>query len=139
LVALRQLVEELKVTHVQLELDTLPDLPVFDQLWLGTTWMPTVLTLPLQQVVLVLGSARVYNAQAIEMLLAMFRAFIRFDVQFFTQPEPGLQWLLPDEPLALAHLLAEWQHAHCPPGDECDSFAECQLAYGPPSPLALPT
>ncbi|NML65698.1 hypothetical protein HHL22_10825 [Hymenobacter sp. RP-2-7] len=138
LVTLQQLAEVKKITHVQLELNSLPDLSVFDQIWLATHWMPTVLPLPLQQVVLVLGSARVYNVHAIETLLAALRGLIHFDVQFFAQSEAGLHWLVPD-PAALARLLAEWQPAHNLPGAERDSFAEYPPACGPPSPLALPT
>lgn len=108
LVQLQLLARQLQVSHVLLHLDALPDLPVFDQIWLGTHWMPTVLQLPLQQVVVVLHSARVYNLHAIETLLLAFRLFIKFDVQFFTQLLPGLQWLTNHSP-RLPELLAEWQ------------------------------
>lgn len=108
LVQLHLLAKQLQVRHVLLHLDLLPDLPVFDQIWLGTHWMPTVLQLPLQQVVIALSSARVYNLHAIETLLLAFRVFIKFDVQFFTQSLPGLQWLTNHSP-RLPELLAEWQ------------------------------
>ncbi|MGI4834486.1 MAG: hypothetical protein ACRYFK_13605 [Janthinobacterium lividum] len=139
LLALLQLAQAQQVTHVQLELDALPDLSVFDQIWLGTTWMPKVLPLPLRQVVLVLGSARIYNVHAIETLLMALRTFIRFDVQFFSQPEPGLQWLLASASAQLPRLLAEWQQAYGLPPAGADSFAEPLPAYGSPLPLGLPT
>lgn len=129
LVALQQLAQRLQATHVLLDLSRLPDLPVFDQIWLGAHWLPTTLPLPLQQVVLVLGSERSYNLQAIELLLEAMQGLIRFDVQFFSQPGPGLQWLVGDSP-ELPRLLANWQQAYQLLPAASDSFAEALPAYG---------
>lgn len=107
---LLQLAQQLHVRYVQLELEHLPDLPVYDQLWLSMHWMPKVLALPLERVVVLLQPAQVYNTHAIEMLLAGFRLFIKFDVQFFTQDLPGLQWLTADS-ARLPAIQAEWQAA----------------------------
>lgn len=108
LVQLQLLSRQLRVSHVLLHLDALPDLPVYDQIWLGTHWMPTVLELELRQVVIALSSERVYNLHAIETLLLAFRMFMKCDVQFFTQVLPGLQWLTSNAP-ELPALLLEWQ------------------------------
>lgn len=105
---LRLLAKQQQITTALLDIDALPDLAVYDQIWLGTHWMPGVVQLPLKQVVVVMGSKRVYNQQAIEVLLQAFRLFTRFEVHFFTQPLPGLQWLLGDSP-RLPELLADWQ------------------------------
>lgn len=109
LVQLQLLARQLRVSHLLLHLDALPDLPVYDQIWLGTHWMPTVLELELRQVVIALGSERVYNLHAVETLLLAFRMFMKCDVQFFTQMLPGLQWLTGNAP-ALSALLVEWQN-----------------------------
>lgn len=105
---LKQLARQLQVTTALLDIDSMPDLTVYDQIWLGTHWMPSVVQLPLRQVVVVMGSKRVYNQQAVEMLLQGFRLFTKFDVQFFTHALPGMQYLLRDSP-RLPELLAEWQ------------------------------
>lgn len=110
LVQLQQLALRLQPTAVLLDISDMTDLSVYDQIWLGTHWMPTVLQLPLQHAVVVLGSERVYNMHAIEVLLSAFRLLLKFDVHFFTQPVPGLQWLTDNSP-RLPQLLADWQAA----------------------------
>jgi hypothetical protein len=126
---LSELAAELAVGRVMLELNALPDVPVYDQLWLTTSFMPTVLKLPLKQVVIVLSAKRVYNQHVVEGLLMAVSPFTRFDVQFFRQPEFGLAWLTDDSP-RLPGLLREWAE-HCgamvPAADE---VGEPHVPYG---------
>lgn len=125
LIQLQQLALQLQPTLVLLNISGMADLSVYDQIWLGTHWMPMVLQLPLQHVVVVLGSERVYNMQAIEMLLTAFRLLIRFDVQFFTLAVPGLQWLTSNSP-RLPQLLADWEETF---GAGPGMLAEPQPSY----------
>ena len=121
------LAQRLAVPRVLMDLDALPDISVYDQAWLAAHWVPKAVELPLQQVVIVLSPRRVYNHQVVEGLLFVARPFIRFDVQFFSQPVPGLRWLSDYSPL-LPGLLAEWDTAFGPAGP--GGVAEPKPRYG---------
>jgi hypothetical protein len=108
------LAQRLGVRNCLLEMDTLPDLSAYDQIWLGINWLPEVFQLPLQQVVFTIKPQRVYHQAAIDSLLALARPFIRFDVQFFEQPRAALRWLTQDSP-RLTALLTEWETAIAQP------------------------
>ncbi len=120
---------ELAVGRVLLDLNALPDVPVYDQLWLTTSFMPAVLKLPLRQVVIVLSADRVYNQHVAEGLLMAVSPFIRFDVQFFPQPEFGLAWLIDDSP-RLPELLREWAEGCGASTLEADEIDEPRVPYG---------
>ena len=104
---LQSLTKELRVHRVLLELNSLPDISVYNQLWLSAHFMPSVLRLPLEQVVIILASKHIYNQQVVEELLMAAHPQIRFDVQFFAQPDSALYWLTSESP-RLPVLLAEW-------------------------------
>lgn len=110
---LLRLTDRLRITHVLLALNNLPDLSAYDQIWLGTEWMPSVLRLRLKQVVIVLASEQVYNQHAIETILETDGPFINLNIQFFTQVTPAMYWLTDDSP-RLPALLAEWTAAYGP-------------------------
>lgn len=118
---LQKLVAQLKVGRVLLDLNALPDISVYDQLWLSTVFMPAVLLLPLRQAVIVLSPQNVYNHQVVEGLLLAVQLLIRFDVQFFAQPESGMSWLT-GYSARLPALQWEWDQppgpATPPPSDE---------------------
>ncbi|GAA3958622.1 hypothetical protein [Hymenobacter antarcticus] len=105
--------QQLGMRNLLLNMNTFPDISVYDQVWLGTNWMPGITRLPLERVVLVNHRRRVHNQLAIESLLAMFRPFIKFDIQYFSQPGPGLAWLT-DYAARLPELQAEWEAVHGP-------------------------
>ena len=96
-----------------LNMDTFPDISVYDQIWLGTHWLPNLMQLPLERVVVVNHRRRVHNQLAIEALLAVARPFIKFDIQYFPKTEAGLHWLS-DYSDRLPALLAEWDAVHGP-------------------------
>ena len=110
---LQQLAIRLRITHALLALDSLPDISAYDQIWLGTHWLPRLQQLPLQQAVVVLSSKQVYNQHAIETMLMMSKISFNTDIQFFTQVLAGLHWLT-DGSGRLPALLAEWAAAHGP-------------------------
>ena len=111
---LRQLAQRLRITHLLLALDSLPDISPYDQIWLGAEWLPGVVQLRLRQVVLVLASERVYNQHAIETIVETDGPAKGFNLQFFTQVTPALHWLTDDSP-RLPALLAEWAAHFGPP------------------------
>lgn len=126
---LQVLAQRLGMSRYLLDLEALPDISAYDQQWLATQWLPRVLELPLKQLVIVLSPRRVYNSQVVENLLLVARPFIRFDVQFFSQPVPGLRWLSDYSPL-LPELLAEWDTAFGPAGPLPGGVAEPRPRYG---------
>ena len=123
---LLQLVGHLAVRHLLFDMNTFPDISVYDQVWLGTHWMPTLVKLPLERVVLVMHRRRVHNQLAIDSLIALSRPFIGFDIQFFAATVAGLHWIT-DYSERLPALLAEWNALHGP-----------VLPPGVGSPAALP-
>ena len=107
---------ELAVRNLLLNMNTFPDISVYDQLWLGTHWMPGIVKLPLERVVLINNRHRVHNQLAIESMIALVRPFIKFDIQFFPQAVAGMRWLSDFSP-RLPALLAEWNAVHAPEPD----------------------
>ena len=95
------------VRHCFLDMANMPDISVYDQIWMSLHWVPGMVTLPLERVVFNIGPRQAYNQLAVESLIALARTFIRFDIQFFSQPRAALGWLSNDAP-RLAGLLAEW-------------------------------
>ena len=110
---LLRLDQELGMHNLLLNMSTFPDISVYDQVWLGANWMPGILKLPLQRVVLINNRHRVHNQLAIESMLALVRPFIKFDVQFFSNAASGMGWLS-DCSTRLPLLLTEWAAVHAP-------------------------
>ncbi|MDO7848932.1 hypothetical protein Q5H92_21380 [Hymenobacter sp. M29] len=108
---LLKLVNQHGIRHMLLEMNTFPDISVYDQVWLGVSWMPVLVKLPLERVVLAIHRRRVHNQLAIDSLIALFRPFIKFDIQFFSTATPGLHWLS-DYSSRIPELLSEWDAVH---------------------------
>ncbi|GAB3574837.1 hypothetical protein GCM10027345_09280 [Hymenobacter daeguensis] len=105
--------QRLGVRHMLLNMNTFPDISVYDQMWLGTHWLPGIMQIPLERVVLINPRHRLHNQMAIDALIALARPFIRFDIQYFPRPVAGLHWLS-DYSDRLPALLAEWDAVHGP-------------------------
>jgi hypothetical protein len=125
---LQKLVARLGVARVLLDLNALPDISVYDQLWLSTVFMPSILVLPLRQVVVALSPKNIYNHQAVEGLLLAVHLLIRFDMQFFAQPDAGMQWLTDYSP-RLVDLQREWSQQRGATPPQSDEVAECRPGY----------
>lgn len=110
---LLQLELQIGVRNLLLNMNTFPDISVYDQLWLGTHWLPGIAKLPLERLVVVNSGRRVHNQMAIDSLIVLARPFIKFDIQFFPQAASGLQWLS-DYSEHLPALLAEWDAVYGP-------------------------
>ncbi|MVN76129.1 hypothetical protein GO988_07310 [Hymenobacter sp. HMF4947] len=123
-----KLAGQLLATRILVEIESLPDIPVYDQLWLSTYFMPGVLRLPLEQVVIILSNKRAYNQHVVEGLLMAVRPLIRFDVQFFVVGDSAMHWLAGNTP-RLPALLAEWQRASELPAARPDGVAESRANY----------
>jgi hypothetical protein len=107
---LLMLLRELAVRHFLLDMDSVPNLPLADQLWLGDHWMPTLVTLPLERLVLVIASSQIHNQLAIDMLHDLVQPSIRFESQYFADMESALDWTTDSSARlpALRALRAEW-------------------------------
>ncbi len=126
---LLELGRQLQPRHLLLNMDTFPDISVYDQIWLGLNWMPGVLLMPLERVVLTIHRHRVHNQLAIDGLIGAVRPLIRFDIQYFPKPEAGLHWLS-DYSDRMPALLAEWEAVHGP-GHHTTGVAEAGARYRP--------
>ena len=127
---LLQLIRELGVRHMLLDMNTFPDISVYDQVWLGVNWMPPLTKLPLERVVLAISRRRVHNQLALDSLISMSRPFIKFDIQFFSAAVPGLHWLC-DYCSQLPALLMEWNEVHGSGLATSGGAAEPRPSYGP--------
>jgi len=125
---LSQAAIRLQVTHGLLAIDTLPDISAYDQIWLGSQWLPKTGGLRLKQAVIVLSSGKVYNQQAIETLLTLNRSHVKFDFQFFSQSVAAMHWLT-NESRRLPTLLAEWDAAFGPAGPQAYQVTEPGTPY----------
>lgn len=105
---LLHLARRLQLRHCLFDMDSLPDISAYDQIWMGVKWLPGVLKLPLARVVFMLEHSRVYHQATIDTLLQLASPFIRFDLQYFNDSEPALCWLSNDS-ARVAELMAEWQ------------------------------
>ena len=105
--ALLALLQELAVRHLLLDMNSVPNLPLADQLWLGDHWMPALVALPLERLVLIIDSNQIHNQLAIDMLHDLVQPSIRFESQYFADMESALDWTTDSSP-RLAALRTEW-------------------------------
>jgi hypothetical protein len=105
------LIRELHVRHLLLDMDSVPELVVADQWWLGEYWMPQLVALPLERLVLVIASHQVHNQLAIDALHDLVQPAIRFDSQYFSDSASAMDWLT-DGSARLPALEAEWANRH---------------------------
>ena len=101
------LLAELEVKHLLLDMNSLPNLLIADQHWLGDHWMPGLVALPLQRLVLVIDTSQLHNQLAIDALHDLVQPAIRFESQYFSDTEAGLDWLTDGSP-RLPALWTEW-------------------------------
>ena len=101
------LLQELVVRNLLLDMNSVPNLPLADQLWLGDHWMPALVALPLERLVLIIDSDQIHNQLAIDMLHDLVQPSIRFESQYFADMESALDWTTDSSP-RLPALRAEW-------------------------------
>jgi hypothetical protein len=101
------LLAELNIRHLLLDMNSVPNLDLPDQLWLGDHWMPGLLALDLKQLVLAIGGTQLHNQLAIDALYALVQSSIRFDSHYFPDATLAFDWLADGSPQRAA-LEAEW-------------------------------
>ena len=105
---LLQLTRELKVSTLLLDMNSVPNISVEDELWLGTHWMPGIVQLPLDHLILAIDSSQLHNQLAIDALHDLVQPAIRFESHYFSDATSAMQWLT-EGTGRLAELLAEWR------------------------------
>lgn len=125
---LYHLAAQLQVTHALLALESLPDISAYDQIWLGSQWLPKTGRLVLKQAVIVLAHRQVYNQQAIETTLTINWPYVKTDFQFFRNSVTAMHWLT-GESARLPELLDEWDE---PRGAALPGVAEPRATYRRP-------
>ena len=106
--ALLSLARRLAVRILLIDMNTVPNISVADELWLGTHWMPGIVQLPLEHLILVIDGDRIHNQLAIDALHDLVQPAIRFQSHYFSDADSALHWLA-DGTGRLAALRAEWQ------------------------------
>ncbi|OGX82382.1 hypothetical protein [Hymenobacter glacialis] len=104
---LLELARQLGVRVLLLDMNTVPNISVADELWLGTHWMPGIVQLPLQHLVLAIDGSRVHNQLAIDALHDLVQPAIRFESHYFSDADSAMHWLAQDSG-RLPGLKAEW-------------------------------
>ncbi|RZK61113.1 MAG: hypothetical protein EOO59_05870 [Hymenobacter sp.] len=105
------LLAALEVRHLLLDMNSVPNLPLADQLWLGDHWMPGLVALELEQLVLVISSTQLHNQLALDALHDLVKPAIRFAAHYFSDNLSAMDWLTNGSP-QLPALLAEWENRY---------------------------
>ncbi len=101
------LARELAVRTLLIDMNSVPNISVEDELWLGTYWMPGIVQLPLERLVLAIDSSQLHNQLAIDALHDLVQPAIRFESHYFSDALSALHWLT-EGTNRLPALLAEW-------------------------------
>jgi hypothetical protein len=101
------LARQLAVRCLLIDMNTVPDILIEDELWLGTHWMPGIVQLPLEHLVLAIDSNRIHNQLAIDALHDLVQPNIRFESHYFSDAASAMHWLT-EGTTRLPALLAEW-------------------------------
>ena len=101
------LARQLAIRSLLLDMDTVPNIPVEDELWLGANWMPGIVQLPLEHLILVISTDKVHNQLAVDALHDLVQPSIRFESHYFADADSALHWLAEGTD-RLPALLAEW-------------------------------
>jgi hypothetical protein len=108
------LLREREVRHLVLDMNSVLDLSIADQIWLGDHWMPGLVALNLERLVLVIDSRRQHNQLAIDALHDLVQPAIRFSSHYFADVASAIDWLSDGSP-QLPALAAEWAARHSAP------------------------
>jgi hypothetical protein len=101
------LARQLAIRSLLLDMNTVPDIPVADELWLGTHWMPGIVQLPLAHLILVISTNQIHNQLVVDALHDLVQPSILFESHYFADATSAIQWLAEGTD-RLPALLAEW-------------------------------
>ena len=101
------LLATLEIRCLLLDMNSVPNLSLADQIWLGEHWMPGLVASALECLVLVIDSTQVHNQLAIDALHDLAQPEIRFASHYFSDNLSAFDWLTDGSP-QLPALEAEW-------------------------------
>ncbi|TGD83288.1 hypothetical protein [Hymenobacter wooponensis] len=102
------LAQTLRVQVLLLDMNTVPNISIDDELWLGTHWMPGIVQLPLRHLVLTIDGSQVHNQLVVDALHDLVQPAIHFESHYFPTPEAALEYFA-EGTNRLPQLLAEWR------------------------------
>ena len=105
--ALLDLARQLAVRVLLIDMNTVPNISVEDEFWLGAHWMPGIVQLPLEHLILAIDTAQQHNQLAIDALHDLVQPAIRFESHYFSDADSAVYWLA-EGTGRLPALLAEW-------------------------------
>ena len=105
--ALLGLARQLPVRILLIDMNTVPNISVEDELWLGLNWMPGIVQLPLHHLILAIDITQLHNQLAIDALHDLVQPAIRFESHYFSDADSALHWVC-EGTGRLPALLAEW-------------------------------
>ena len=105
--ALLELARRLAVRVLLIDMNTVPNISVEDEFWLGAHWMPGIVQLPLEHLILAIDTAQLHNQLAIDALHDLVQPAIRFESHYFSDADSAVHWLA-EVTGRLPALLAEW-------------------------------
>ncbi|WP_035565611.1 hypothetical protein [Hymenobacter sp. IS2118] len=101
------LARERAVRVLLLDMNSVPNISLEDEWWLGAHWMPEIVRLPLAHLILAIDSTRLHNQLAIDALHDLIKPAIRFESHYFDDTTSAVQWLAEGSG-RLPALQAEW-------------------------------
>ena len=102
------LARQLQVRVLVLDMNTVPNISIDDELWLGKHWMPGIVQLPLEHLVLIIDGSQVHNQLVVDALHDLVQPAIHFESHYFSSPEAALEYFSESTDM-LPQLMAEWQ------------------------------
>jgi hypothetical protein len=106
-----QLIEQKNIRQALVDMNDLPSMGLEDQFWVTTSWLPRIAKGAIERVALVLPMHNMYNQLMVESMVRSERHILSYDIQFFSSTAEAADWLLGDQPPALADLHSEWPYS----------------------------
>lgn len=105
------LMRDFRIKRVITDMRGLPTLTMADQMWLATSWFPRVIKGELEFGALIVLDNHLYNQMVAESVVFLSRAFIKFDLQYFSDVPSALDWVTQSS-AAIPALQQEWAAAY---------------------------
>ena len=105
------LMRDCRIKRVITDMRGLPTLTMADQMWLATSWFPRVVRRELEFGALIVLDNHLYNQMVAESVIFVSKAFIKFDLQYFSDVPSALDWVTQSAATVPA-LQQEWEQAY---------------------------
>ena len=99
------------VKRVVTDMRGLPGIGIAEQTWLATSWFPRIIKENVECGALIMLDGNVYNQMVAESVIYLSKAFIKFDLQYFSDLPSALDWVT-QSAAAVPALQQEWEQAY---------------------------